>query len=179
MPASVWGNNAGTEEEVRALALAYMLCVSSALATPKEVRRVLAERGVFPGMPLFLLGGFLSISTTLAQQSPERSTRELEAQVTLLKGGIRGVEERIGVLQQEVQQLRSKTSSAATGGMLAFLFGAFCALWAQNTNRSWLLWFLAGALLSVVAVIVLLIKNSNDRERARRRKIYERRVADR
>jgi len=52
-----------------------------------------------------------------------------------------------------------------TGGTLAFLFGVFCALWAQNTNRRAWLWFFLGLFFSVITVIVLLVKNSNDRQR--------------
>ena len=45
---------------------------------------------------------------------------------------------------------------------LGFLFGAFCALWAQNTRRNPWLWFFLGLFFSVIAVIVLLVKNSDD-----------------
>ena len=47
------------------------------------------------------------------------------------------------------------------GGVL-FLFGAFCALWAQNTRRNPWAWFFLGLFFSVVTVIVLLVKNSDD-----------------
>ena len=49
---------------------------------------------------------------------------------------------------------------AASSGLVLFLFGAFCALWAQNTGRNPLLWFFLGAFFSVVTVLVLLGKNS-------------------
>ncbi len=42
------------------------------------------------------------------------------------------------------------------------LFGAFCALWAQNTGRRPLLWFFLGVFFSVITVLVLLYKNSQD-----------------
>lgn len=51
---------------------------------------------------------------------------------------------------------------AEENGALLFLFGAFCALWAQNTGRSAWLWFFLGAFFNVVAVLFLLTKNSND-----------------
>ena len=44
------------------------------------------------------------------------------------------------------------------------LFGAFCALWAQNTGRNAWLWFFLGLFFSVITVIVLLAKNANDRK---------------
>ena len=49
--------------------------------------------------------------------------------------------------------------------LVLFLFGVFCALWAQNTGRSAWLWFFLGLFGSVITVIVLLYKNSNDRFR--------------
>jgi hypothetical protein len=52
--------------------------------------------------------------------------------------------------------------------MALFLFSAFCALWAQNTGRNAWLWFFMGLLFSVITVLVLLSKNSEDRkEKAR------------
>ncbi len=64
--------------------------------------------------------------------------------------------------QNELNNLKSKVSSYAPMGMLLFLFGGFCALWAQNTGRSAWAWFFAGLFLSVLALIVVLSTNSND-----------------
>ncbi len=50
---------------------------------------------------------------------------------------------------------------------MLFLFGAFCALWAQNTNRNAWLWFFIGLIFSVITVLVLLAKNSGDLKRRR------------
>src|SRR5258706_7424363 len=50
----------------------------------------------------------------------------------------------------------------AGGCGLTMLFGAFCALWAQNTGRRPLLWFFLGVFFSVITVLVLLYKNSQD-----------------
>lgn len=47
-------------------------------------------------------------------------------------------------------------------GLVLFLFGAFCALWAQNTRRNAWLWFFAGMILNVFTVIVLLVKNADE-----------------
>ncbi len=55
--------------------------------------------------------------------------------------------------------------ASAGGGGVAFLFGAFCALWAQNTGRNPWLWFFLGLIFSVITAIVLLAKNANDRKR--------------
>ena len=48
-------------------------------------------------------------------------------------------------------------------GAVIWLFGAFCALWAQNTGRNPSLWFFLGLLFSVITVLVLFSKNSNDK----------------
>jgi len=55
--------------------------------------------------------------------------------------------------------------ASAGGGGVAFLFGAFCALWAQNTGRNPWLWFFLGLIFSVITAIVLLAKNANDKKR--------------
>jgi len=52
-----------------------------------------------------------------------------------------------------------------SGGVVLFVFGAFCALWAQNTGRNAWLWFFLGLLFSVISVLVLLYKNANDRRK--------------
>jgi hypothetical protein len=52
-----------------------------------------------------------------------------------------------------------------SGGAALFLFGAFCALWAQNTGRNAWLWFFLGLFFNVITVLVLLYKNANDRRR--------------
>jgi Na+/melibiose symporter-like transporter len=73
-------------------------------------------------------------------------------------------------LTQRVNQLESGQSQLwavvhrEAGGAALWLFGAFCALWAQNTNRNAWLWFFLGLFFSVITVIVLLVKNSHDRE---------------
>jgi hypothetical protein len=70
---------------------------------------------------------------------------------------VAGVESRISVL--------GRTIDSSSGEGVLFLFGAFCALWAQNSGRNAWLWFFFGLFLSVIAVVVLLVKNENDRKR--------------
>ena len=67
-------------------------------------------------------------------------------------------------LEMRVQELERRHSSMNSGAVV-FLFGAFCALWAQNTGRSAWLWFFAGAAFNFLAVLVLLSKNSDDRRK--------------
>jgi hypothetical protein len=79
----------------------------------------------------------------------------------------RTAEERIQALEQRVAQLESSIEHKSSVAFAAFLYGVFCALWAQNTGRSAWLWFFLGLLFSVITVIVLLVKTSNDRKRLR------------
>jgi Na+/melibiose symporter-like transporter len=72
-------------------------------------------------------------------------------------------DQKVAALQEEVMKLRASGQAAAAGGMVSFLFGAFCALWAQNTGRNAWLWFFLGLIFSVITVIILLLKNSDDR----------------
>jgi hypothetical protein len=56
----------------------------------------------------------------------------------------------------------------ATSGAIIILYGAFCALWAQNAGRNAWLWFLLGAAFSVVTLIILLYLNAEGRRAAPR-----------
>ena len=51
----------------------------------------------------------------------------------------------------------------ATTGLVTFLFGIFCAYWAQTTNRSSWLWLFLGCLFGPITGVVLLVKNANDK----------------
>ncbi len=55
----------------------------------------------------------------------------------------------------------------ATIGLVSFLFGVFCAYWAQETSRDALLWGIFGAVFPPIAGILLLLKNH---ERHKRKK---------
>ena len=69
------------------------------------------------------------------------------------------LESKVSEMDRKMQKLKDAGDTSA----FLFLFGAFCALWAQNTGRSAWLWFFMGLFFSVITVIVLLYKNSNDK----------------
>jgi len=94
------------------------------------------------------------------------------AQDNLPPGYRQTTDQKISSLQNEVNTLERSAKGAATEGFVSFLFGAFCALWAQNTNRNAWLWFFLGLFFSVITVIVLLVKNSNDRFNRRQRERF-------
>ena len=74
---------------------------------------------------------------------------------------------RIAELERRINSLPSPIQTHGDNGALVFLFGVFCALWAQNTGRNAWLWFFLGMCFSVITVIVLLSKNSEDLARRR------------
>lgn len=74
------------------------------------------------------------------------------------------LDRRVTKLEQDVRKI---DWHPGLGG-LSFLFGVFCALWAQNTGRSAWLWFFLGAIFSVISAVALLVKNSEDRRREQR-----------
>ena len=53
------------------------------------------------------------------------------------QGRLQGLEERVTSLEAELNDV-------ASAGGVVFLFGAFCALWAQGSGRSAWLWFFLG-----------------------------------
>ena len=71
--------------------------------------------------------------------------------------------ERVAALEHRVADLEQSLAHKSSVAVVLFLYGAFCALWAQNTGRSAWLWFFLGLLFSVITVVVLLVKNSDDR----------------
>ncbi len=75
---------------------------------------------------------------------------------------------RVPPLESEVSHLDHDVKKAGDAGFVFFLFGAFCALWAQNSGRSAWLWFFLGLFFSVFTVLFLLTKNSNDNFEKRR-----------
>jgi len=54
-------------------------------------------------------------------------------------------------------------SSYASTGLVFFLFGIFCAYWAQSTGRNPWLWFFMGWFFAPFTGLVLLVKNAEDR----------------
>ena len=50
----------------------------------------------------------------------------------------------------------------ASVALVQFLFGIFCAYWAQTTNRSAWLWFFLGWILAPITGIVLIYKNTKE-----------------
>ena len=86
------------------------------------------------------------------------------AQIENVESQLRRVDTEVGNLRSEVNRLQSATRSVAGSGAAVWLFGVVCALWAQNSGRNPWLWFFLGLLFSVIAGLVMLYKNSQDRK---------------
>ena len=87
--------------------------------------------------------------------------KRLSHDVDTLKGSV-------ATLQSQLARYQKFPNHFGSAGSVAFLFGAFCALWAQNTRRGPWLWFFLGLFFSVFAVIAVLVKNRSDQRAARR-----------
>jgi hypothetical protein len=77
------------------------------------------------------------------------------------------VDARIQALERRIAQQESPVRDNSSDGAVVILYGVLCALWAQNTGRNAWLWFFMGMVFSVITVMVLLYKNSEDRKRGR------------
>ena len=70
-------------------------------------------------------------------------------------------------LENRVTRIESTIDDLASAGFVIFLFGAFCALWAQDSGRNPWVWFFLGIFFNFITVLVLLSKNSADRRVSR------------
>jgi outer membrane murein-binding lipoprotein Lpp len=98
------------------------------------------------------------------QQPDEGRIEKIESKVLHLTSEVTTLNNVVNSLKNDVYQLRNKASSGAA----LFLFGVVAALWAQNSGRNPWLWFFLGLFFSVIAALVMLYKNSRDREMARK-----------
>jgi hypothetical protein len=97
----------------------------------------------------------------------ERAIDQVESKQGRSESKIRRLEYTVRRLESEVRQEVANRGDEAAGVVL-FLFGVFCALWAQNTDRNPWLWFFMGLLFNIITVLVLLAKNADDKRTARR-----------
>lgn len=74
---------------------------------------------------------------------------------------ISNLERQASSLETRVSANESRATRTTEISACAVIFGAFCALWAQNTGRNAWLWFFLGLFFSVITVLVVLYKNSN------------------
>jgi len=65
-------------------------------------------------------------------------------------------------LEKRVEILERQVDSMATVGLVLFLYGTVCALWAQRAKRSAWGWFFLGLFFGPLAAIGMLMVNSRD-----------------
>ena len=92
----------------------------------------------------------LLLVSALTLQPSLNAQQQQQADLQALEGRVHG-------LETEIRDL-------ADGGLVMFLFGCFCALWAQNTGRSAWGWFFLGLFFGPITAIVLLAKNAGRAE---------------
>jgi|JI10StandDraft_1071094.scaffolds.fasta_scaffold312514_2 hypothetical protein len=97
-----------------------------------------------------------------AELSPE--VQRLESRISAIESRTVGLDSRVVGIQSGVSTLEQKIAKLSDTAPTLFLFGVFCALWAQNTGRNAWLWFFLGLLLSYIAGVVLLWKNAGDKQ---------------
>lgn len=102
--------------------------------------------------------GLFLLAVVACTLSPARAQ-----EATSLRANV--LEQRISTLEQKVENLPNHLVVDRSDGAALFLYGCFCALWAQNTNRNPWLWFFLGLFFSVITAVVLLAKNAGDRRR--------------
>ena len=80
----------------------------------------------------------------------------------VLKDSVDRLTSRVQTLERENQKLektqRQLVNDSGGAAVVLFLFGAVCALWAQNTGRNAWLWFF----FNIITVFFLLSKNAGD-----------------
>ena len=113
-------------------------------------------RSVSVGMlTIALLGTFYVLSFNEARSAQDDTL-----------GQVNELSQKVRRLESQIDRMESEVDEAAPAGLVVYLFGVFCALWAQNTGRNAWLWFFLGILGSVITVLYLLTKNARDRKTA-------------
>ena len=101
----------------------------------------------------------LSLNTSACAQVNQEEFNELKQKVVSLESDNSSLK-----IQLDNYNNNLKTNDYAPMGLVLFLFGCFCALWAQNTGRNAWFWFFLGLAFSVLTVVVLLINNSREQD---------------
>jgi len=100
----------------------------------------------------------IMVTNNLQAQLPDSiRIQQLEEQIDSQRGTVERLDRRLDEVEDDIKD-------KASIGLVLFLFGAFCALWAQNSGRNPWPWFFLGAFFNFITVIVLLSKNSQDKK---------------
>lgn len=105
-----------------------------------------------------------------AQEDQELQIADLEQRIEFLENEQSNLERE---LSSETRRTESKLDrledEIESAGVVLFLSGIICALWAQYTRRSAWLWFFFGLLLAPIALVALVWKNALELQSGRLR----------
>jgi hypothetical protein len=101
----------------------------------------------------------ISFNRLNAEENGTKIDTILTEKVEKLEIDVKSLKEENSMLKNKLNDLDNKYIG---GGILLFLFGSFCALWAQNTRRDPWLWFFLGLIFNIIAVLGVLIRNRED-----------------
>jgi hypothetical protein len=104
---------------------------------------------------LFVLA--LSLNTSTYAQVNQEEFNELKRKVVSLESDNSSLKN-----QMNNNSYNLEKKDYAPVGLVLFLFGCFCALWAQNRGSNPWVWFFLGLIFSVVTVVFVLIQNAKD-----------------
>jgi hypothetical protein len=108
---------------------------------------------------IFLITVVLWPNKKIVAQTNNDEIINLKTEIQIQKSEIQQLRNQIN---SENSQIDNKLNLYASSSSVLFLFGAFCALWAQNTGRNPWSWFFLGLVFSFITVIILLIKSADD-----------------
>ena len=97
----------------------------------------------------------------------EQNQNKIETEARERSREARETEREFDRLEDDIEE---DIEDNAAGGLVLFLSGAVCAMWAQFTSRSAWLWLFFGLILSSIALIALLWTTSTDIKSGRLRR---------
>ncbi|TMI62501.1 MAG: hypothetical protein E6H07_13865 [Bacteroidetes bacterium] len=106
-------------------------------------------------LPVIVLA--LGLNTSACAQVNPEEFNELKRKVVSLESDNSSLK-----IQLDNFNNNFKTNDYAPMGLVLFLFGCFCALWAQNRGNNPWVWFFLGLFFSVITVVFVLIQNAKD-----------------
>ncbi len=103
---------------------------------------------------IFIL--FIIFSIQIKAQTNSEEIKEMNHKIETQNSEIQSLKNKISI---DSNLMNQDLGNYAPIGLVLFLFGGFCALWAQNTGQNPWTWFFLGFIFSIITVIIILINN--------------------